>query len=52
MGQAESPADQPTAGKYLLDLFRCGAGSHVKILGDLSQQEITNAATDDKRLVA
>jgi hypothetical protein len=50
MGQAEAAADQAAAGKNVLNLFRGGACGHVKILGDLAEYEISNAATNQECL--
>jgi len=50
MGQAKPAADQAAARKDVLDLLGRGAGGHVKILGYFAEQEVTNAAADQKCL--
>jgi hypothetical protein len=51
VGQAKSPADQAASWKNVLHFFRRSAGGHVKILGDFSEQQITNAAAHQKCFV-
>jgi len=52
VGQAKPAADQPAAWKNVLDLFGRGAGGHVEVLGNFTQQQISNAAAHDKSLEA
>ena len=50
MGQTESPADQPGIAEQLAHLLRMGIGRDVEILGLEPQEEIADAAADQKCL--
>ena len=50
MRQAEPAANQPAARKDILNFLGRGTGGHVEILGNLAQQQISNAAAYDKSL--
>jgi len=52
MGKAKTSPDQVTPGKHHFDLFRCGIGSHVKILWHFSQQQVPDAAPDNICFIA
>jgi len=50
MRQAKPAPDQPASGKDFLDLFRRSAGRHVKILGNFTEQKVTDAAAHEECL--
>ena len=51
MGKPETPANQPAVGEQLTHLFGTRIRRNVKILGSMTQQQVTHPATNQKGLV-